>query len=377
MIVELPLTYENMKMKKNKTVAVGLSGGVDSAMAARLLLEEGYQVIGLTMSIWDSSIPIKESTKSGCFGPGEADDLKAAQDISKRLGIEHHIIKLQSEYKDNVLDYFCSTYLDGKTPNPCLICNQKMKFGLLPLKAREMGMKFDYFATGHYARVEYSDRHKRYQLKRALDLSKDQSYFLSFIDQQQLSNLIFPLGSLTKKEIKELAKSIGFNDLAEKPESQDFLETDDYGVLFDNDTFTDGEIVDFKGKVLGKHRGLIHYTIGQRKNLGIPGQTEPYYVIGIDNTNNKLIVGPQKFLYKIILKAAKINWVSIEAPTRPFWTKGQIRLKHEAADCYVIPMNSTTAEVNFEKSQLSITPGQGIVFYDKDVVFGGGIIEKI
>lgn len=366
-----------MNKEKNKTIAVGLSGGVDSAMAARLLLQQGYNVIGLTMSIWDSSIPIKESTKSGCFGPGEADDLKAAQEISNRLGIEHHIIKLQSEYKDNVLSYFCSTYLDGKTPNPCLICNQKMKFGLLPLKAKELGLQFDSFATGHYARIDYSERNNRYQLKRALDVSKDQSYFLSFISQQQLGNIVFPLGNLTKKEIKELAKSVGFGDLADKPESQDFLESDDYGVLFEQDTFTTGDIVDIRGKVLGQHRGLIHYTIGQRKNLGIPGQTEPYYVIDIDSAGNRLVVGPQKYLYSIILKAAKINWVSIEAPTRPFWTKAQIRLKHEAADCYVMPINGSTAEVNFEKPQLSITPGQGIVFYDKDVVFGGGIIEKI
>lgn len=364
-------------MNKSNTVAVGLSGGVDSAMAARLLLDKGYNVIGLTMSIWDDSIPIKESTKSGCFGPGEADDLKAAQDISKRLGIEHHVIKLQTEYKDNVLNYFCSTYLDGKTPNPCLICNQKMKFGLLPLKAREMGLEFDYFATGHYARVEFNERHNRFQLKRAIDHTKDQSYFLSFIDQSQLSGVLFPLGSLTKVEIKELAKSVGFTDLAEKPESQDFLETDDYGVLFESDTFQQGDIVDIRGKVLGKHRGLIHYTIGQRKNLGIPGQTEPYYVIDIDIQNNRLVVGPQRYLFGIILKAARINWVSIEAPGRPFWTKAQIRLKHEAADCYVIPIDKRTAEVNFEKPQLSLTPGQGIVFYDKDVVFGGGIIEKI
>jgi len=364
-------------MQNKPVVAVGLSGGVDSTMAAKLLIDKGYEVIGITMSIWDDSVPIKEATKSGCFGPGEIEDLKAAAEICNRLGIEHHIIKLQSEYKDKVLNYFCSTYLDGKTPNPCLMCNQRMKFGLLPAKAKAEGIRFDYFATGHYARVEINERNKRYQLKRATDLSKDQSYFLSFLSQQQLSNLIFPLGELTKTQIKETAKAFGFVDLAEKQESQDFLEIDDYSVLFEQDTFQAGDIVNIRDEVLGKHRGLIHYTIGQRKNLGIPGQTEPYYVIDIDNVNNRLIVGPQRYLYGIICKASNINWVSIEPPTRPFWTKAKIRLQHEPADCYVTPMNAITAEVNFEKSQLSITPGQGIVFYDKDVVFAGAIIDKI
>lgn len=364
-------------MINKQRVAVGLSGGVDSTMAARLLLDEGYEVVGITMSIWDESVPIKEATKSGCFGPGEVEDLKAAAEICNRLGIEHHIIKLQSDYKDKVLDYFCSTYLDGKTPNPCLMCNQRMKFGLLPAKAKEEGIRFDYFATGHYARVEYSERNKRFQLKRALDLSKDQSYFLSFLNQSQLSNLIFPLGELTKNEIKLTAKACGFGDLADKKESQDFLETDDYSILFEDNTFQAGDIVDIRDYVLGRHRGLIHYTIGQRRNLGIPGQTESYYVIDIDNINNRLIVGPQRYLYSIICKAVNINWVSIEPPTRPFWTKAKIRLQHEPADCYVTPMNDTTAEINFEKTQLSITPGQGIVFYDKDTVFAGAIIDKI
>jgi tRNA-uridine 2-sulfurtransferase len=364
-------------MSDKPVVAVGISGGVDSTMAAKLLLERGFTVIGLTMSIWDGSFPIKEATKSGCFGPGEVADLISAATICQRLGIEHHIIKLQSAYKDNVLNYFCSTYLNGKTPNPCLICNQKLKFGLLPQTAREQGLQFDFFATGHYARVDYSDRKQRCQLKRALDLSKDQSYFLSFLSQEQLRNLIFPLGSLTKAEIKQLARSCGFADLADQPESQDFLETDDYSVLFGADTFQAGDIIDMRDKVLGQHHGLIHYTIGQRKNLGIAGQTEPYYVIDIDTQNNRLLVGPQRYLYGIICKAASINWVSIEPPGRPFWTRAKIRLQHEPADCYVYPMDDSTAEVNFERPQLSITTGQGIVFYDRDVVLAGAIIEKI
>ncbi|MFO7660264.1 MAG: tRNA 2-thiouridine(34) synthase MnmA [Candidatus Cloacimonadaceae bacterium] len=364
-------------MANRTRVAVGISGGVDSTMAAKLLLEKGYEVIGLTMSIWDGSVEIGTPTKSGCFGPGEKDDLKTAAEVCQRLGIEHHVIKLQKEYKDNVLNYFCATYLDGKTPNPCLMCNQRLKFGLLPEKAHEQGIDFDYFATGHYARIEYCDRNRRWRLKRALDLTKDQSYFLSYLSQEQLSKLIFPLGELTKQEIKELASKCGFGDLAVRQESQDFLETDDYSVLFDKDAFQAGDIVDIRDRVLGRHKGLIHYTIGQRKNLGIPGQTEPFYVIDIDNETNRLIAGPQRYLYGIICKAVNLNWVSIEPPDRPFWTKAKIRLQHEPADCYVSPMKNNCAEVNFEKLQLSITPGQGIVFYNGDTVYAGAIIDKI
>jgi tRNA-specific 2-thiouridylase len=366
-----------MNMNKGKTVAIGLSGGVDSAMAAKLLIEQGYNVIGLTMSIWDDSIPITESTKSGCFGPGEKDDLLAAKDISDRLGIPHHIISLQNEYKENVLSYFCNTYIDGKTPNPCLMCNQRMKFGLLPYHARKGGIAFDYFATGHYVRVEFDHRNSRYRLCKAKDHTKDQSYFLSFLRQEQLHNLIFPLGDKTKEEIKTFAKANGFNDLAEKQESQDFLETDDYGVLFDEGTFSAGEIVNFQGKVLGKHRGLINYTIGQRRNLGIAGQAEPYYVIDIDSTSNRIVVGPQQYLYSIICKATKLNWLSVPSQIRSFYATAKIRLQHEPAWCRVTPIDDTNVEVNFDKPQLSITPGQGIVFYDKDIVLAGGIIERI
>jgi tRNA-specific 2-thiouridylase len=363
-------------MNEIKTVAVGLSGGVDSAMAAKLLQGAGYKVIGLTMSIWNDAIPIKEATKSGCFGPGESEDLKSAADISERLGIEHHIIKLQSEYKDNVLDYFCSTYLNGKTPNPCLMCNYKMKFGLLPIKAREAGLEFDYFATGHYARVEYNEDIKRYQLKRAIDLSKDQSYFLSFLRQEQLKDLLFPLGKLTKSEVKQLARALGFEDLAAKPESQDFLETDDYSVLFKEDAFHEGDVVDKEGKILGRHNGLIHYTIGQRKNLGIPGQSEPFYVIDIDVAKNRLVVGPKQYLYDTGLKATCLNWISIHPPQATFTATAKIRLQHEPADCTITPIDDYTAMIDFAESQLSITPGQGVVIYDGDTVLAGGIIEK-
>lgn len=350
-------------MKKQQTIAVGISGGVDSAMAAWLLLQQGYEVIGLTMSIWDESIPLTESTKSGCFGPGEKDDLLAAEQLCAKLGIRHHIVRLQGEYKENVLSYFCGTYREGKTPNPCLMCNARMKFGLLPFKAREQGIAFDLFATGHYVKVRYDPAIQRYQLLRALDKSKDQSYFLSFLSQSQLKNLVFPLGDKNKPEIKQLAKEIGFAELAHKKESQDFLESDDIAVLFPEGSYSPGEIVDHHGKRLGSHKGLINYTIGQRRNLGVSGLPEPYFVIELDAENNRVVLGPKSLLYKDECLATSVNWLSLPPQSEPFKARAKIRLQHEAAECLVIPLDGNRLRVKFTEPQLSITPGQGLVIY--------------
>ncbi len=357
-------------------IAIGMSGGIDSTMAALILKEQGHEVIGLTMSIWDETIPLKESSKSGCFGPGEKEDLVAARKACEKLGIEHHVIRLKDEFKDHVLSYFCDTYIAGQTPNPCLICNQRMKFGYLPQKARLMGLEFDFFATGHYVRVLFDDAKGRYQLLRAVDKSKDQSYFLSFLSQEQLSQVVFPLGFFHKEETRKLAQKYGFDELVEKQESQDFLETDDYSILFESDTFRSGKIIDINGKELGTHRGLIHYTIGQRKNLGIPGQNEPYYVLEIDAAQNKIIVGPKYYLFKADLIADNINWISIDPPEEDFGSTARIRLQHEPAPCNIKPLGDNSALVTFKEDQLSITPGQAVVFYDGDTMLGGGLIRK-
>ncbi len=360
-----------------KTVAIGISGGVDSAMAAYLLLQQGYEVIGLTMAIWDDSIPISESTKSGCFGPGEKDDLLAAKALCAKLGIPHEVIDLKGEYREKVLTYFCSTYTEGKTPNPCLMCNARMKFGLLPMKAKEKGIKFDHFATGHYVRLRYETAGGRYQLLRALDSSKDQSYFLSFLHQEQLNNLIFPLGEKNKAEIKQLAADIGFTELANKKESQDFLETDDIKVLFPEGSYAPGEIVDHEGKVLGQHQGLINYTFGQRRNLGVSGLSEPYFVINLDSAANRVVLGPKRLLYKSQCEISAVNWLSWPVQTAPFEAKAKIRLQHEAASCLITPLNSSELRISFNEPQLSITPGQGLVVYHDDLVVAGGIIEGV
>ena len=358
-----------------KTIAVGMSGGIDSTITAMLLKAEGHQVIGLTMAIWDDSIPLEKSTKSGCFGPGEAEDLEAAKAACAKLGIAHHVIYLKDEFKQNVLSYFCSTYNSGKTPNPCLMCNSRMKFGFLPLRAREQGIAFDLFATGHYVRSRFDETTGRYQLLRALDHSKDQSYFLSYLDQSQLSGVVFPLGEYTKAQIRELATRMGFPELVSKQESQDFFEADDYSLLFEPDSFAAGDIVDISGKVIGKHRGLIHYTIGQRKNLGIAGQSEPYYVLKIDAINNKVVVGPKPHLYHSSLVAEKVNWIAFSQPQLPVLAQAKIRLQHDPAPCEIEEGEDGTLIVKFSEPQLSITPGQAIVFYDGDLVLGGGIIR--
>jgi len=254
------------------------------------------------------------------------------------------------------------------------MCNARMKFGLLPLKARQQGIQFEFFATGHYVRVRFDDAVQRYQLLRAKDKSKDQSYFLSFLSQDQLKNLIFPLGEKTKAEIKQLAKEIGFEELAQRKESQDFLESDDLKVLFPKGSYRPGEIVDQQGKRLGTHPGLINYTIGQRRNLGVSGLPEPYFVIELDADKNRVVLGPKNYLFKDVCHTSGVNWLSLPYSPTPFAATAKIRLQHEAAPCLVTPLSETELEVKFTEPQLSITPGQGLVIYQDDLVVAGGLI---
>lgn len=358
-----------------KRVALGMSGGIDSTISALLLLEQGFEVTGITMSIWDERIPIPESVKSGCFGPGEKEDLEAAREACAKLGIEHRVIPLQAEFAANVLDYFCATYQEGKTPNPCVRCNQHLKFGLLPRRAREAGIEFDFFATGHYVRKSYSPELQRWQLLQATDPLKDQSYFLCFLSQEQLAGSLFPLGDKTKQDIRRLAQEQGFDYLVTKKESQDFLETDDYSVLFPQGAFQPGDIIDSSGRLLGKHRGLIHYTIGQRRGLGLSGMPEPWYVVNIEAERNRIVVGPKELLYKDRLLAKQINWVSIPGLDNELAASAKIRLGHTAASCRIKPVDDSSVEVLFQTPQLSITPGQAVVFYAGEVLLGGGIIS--
>ena len=358
------------------TVAVGMSGGVDSTMAAHILKEQGYKVIGVTMSIWDASVNIPDLGKSGCYGPGEEKDLEFAKAVCKKLGIEHHVVDLKKEYKESVLNYFCNEYVCGKTPNPCVMCNQKIKFGALLQKTRDAGIAFDHFATGHYVRVEQDPSTKRYILKKALDPKKDQSYFLSYLQQDQLKQLIFPLGEKTKTDIKKIASELGFKEVAERGESQDFIETDDYSVLFNKNDIKPGDILDVKGKKIGTHRGIIHYTIGQRKGLGVSGgDSGILYVTNIDAKNNTITVGAEEHLLSKELIASNMNWIAIPELTSPTKVNAKIRQQHKEAVAIISPMPDGKVKTVFDSPQRAITPGQTVVFYDNDIVLGGGIIS--
>ena len=358
-----------------KKVVVALSGGIDSAVSAFLLKEQGYEVIGATMSFWDDIALASKWCSQGCYGPQEEENIKSARQIASQMNIEHTVINLRKEFKDIVLSYFISSYMNGKTPNPCVICNAHIKFAAFYEGLKRQGLDFDYFATGHYARKNYDNELHRWQLLKGKDALKDQSYFLCLLNQEQISRALFPLGERTKEEIKQIATDIGLGFLREREESQDFIDSSVYPYIFPAQAFTAGEIIDSTGKVLGYHQGLVNYTIGQRKHLGISGMTEPYYVVGIDAKHNRLIVGPIKELYKDRLIARDINWVSIPDLKEEIRAEIKIRLAHNAASGTLLPFSENRVEVRFDEPQLSITPGQFAVFYKGDLLLGGGVIE--
>ena len=357
-------------MKKMKLkVAVGLSGGVDSSVAAALLCQQDYEVYGITMEIYDGSVQLDESAKHACYGPGEKEDVESAAAICEKLKIPFQAIDLRQEYKTHVIDYFRNEYLEGKTPNPCVVCNQKLKFGFLLEKARQAGCDFDYFATGHYARIVKSGN--RFLLKRATDRLKDQTYFLYGLMPQQLARSLFPVGDHTKQQVREMARALGL-ETADREESQDFIDGGDYSILFSEDEIKAGEIVDEKGQVLGEHRGIIHYTIGQRRGLGIASH-QPLYVSRIDAANNRIVVSPHEHRSKGLV-ATDLNLIAVDRIERPLDVQVKIRLRHKETAATVYPAVGDQTRILFEKPQMSVTPGQSAVIYAEDTVLGGGII---
>ncbi len=362
-------------MKLNKTIAVGLSGGVDSAVAAALLVEQGYSVLGLTMKIWSGAIPVPAGAKEACYGPDEAEDVVACESLCHKLGIEYRAIDLSREYEEKVLDYFRQEYLSGRTPNPCVVCNSKIKFGFLIERAHELGLDFEYFATGHYARIAQHDS-GRPLLRVALDIAKDQSYFLYRLDPDRLSRVLFPLGDMTKSQVREIARRLGL-DVAEKAESQDFIAGGDYSPLFADQAPEGGDMVDAEGRVLGAHRGLPYYTIGQRRGLGI-SSTEPLYVIALDRERNRVVVGPNLGLFADGLLASDFLYhAKAEGVDPPFRGFAKIRQNHPSVHCSFDPGLDGSCSVSFDESQRAIAPGQSVVIYDEaGFVLGGGIIEK-
>lgn len=352
-----------------KKVIVGISGGVDSSVALALLKEEGFEVTGVSMKIWRGENLNFEKRRGGCFGPSEEEDIKDAERVCKILKVPFFLFDLSKEYDEEILNYVKKEYTKGRTPNPCVFCNWKIKFDLLPLMAKRAGINFDFFATGHYARIEKSG--ERCILKKGIDEKKDQSYFLWKLTEEQISGTLFPLGNLKKEEVKRIARDLKLPVL-EKPESQDFFEGDLNFLIPETKR---GLIKDLKGNVLGEHRGISFYTIGQRRGMGLSNK-EPLYVIKIDSKENVIYVGTKKDLYKKNFSLKDLNWVSIDKPERDFECFVKIRYKHIPSKAKIL-IDENKVIVEFFEPQLSITPGQSAVFYDGDVLLGGGIIDKV
>jgi len=361
-----------MKERHKSRVAVGLSGGVDSSVAAALVKEMGYEVLGLTMKVYDGAVTLHEAGRHTCYGPGEEEDVEVAERVCQKLGIRLHVIDLKQEYRDHVINYFRREYIEGKTPNPCVVCNQKLKFGFLLEKARAVGLEFDCFATGHYARVTKSGQ--RFVLQRALDSSKDQTYFLYGLTQEQLSRILFPLGSYTKQQVRQIARTLNL-ETAERRESQDFIAGGDYLPLFSEEELRAGEIVDQSGNVLGKHRGIMRYTVGQRRGLGI-ASGKPFYVTRIDAPNNQVVVSHKEPFSRGVI-VTDLNLIALEAIEHPRQVEAKIRLQHRGAPATVFPPENSMTKIIFQEPQFSVTPGQSAVFYAEDIVYGGGVIQSV
>ncbi|MFC1955305.1 tRNA 2-thiouridine(34) synthase MnmA, partial [Chloroflexota bacterium] len=350
-------------------------GGVDSSVAAALLKEEGYQVIGMTMQIWPRNGQSHEADESGSRRGTDA--TQDAKSIACKLGIPHHVMDFRDTFAQKVIADFCREYSLGRTPNPCIRCNQYIKFGVLLQRARELDA--DFMATGHHARIERDKTATAHFLKKGVDQNKDQSYFLYSLNQEQLSHTLLPIGNLSKDRVREMARESGLS-IANKPESQEicFIPDDDYArFLKDYIPQADkpGPILDEQGNILGSHRGILHYTIGQRKGLGISTK-EPSYVISIEPERQAIVVGSKKAAYGNELIASGLNWITITRLEKPILAKAKIRYRHQEVEVEITPMDEYKVYVKFKEPQLAITPGQAIVFYDGDTVIGGGTIEQ-
>ena len=359
-------------INKGKKVFVAMSGGVDSSVVAGMMKEQGYDVVGVTMCF---SITHPNSKKPSCCGVDGIGDAKRAAEI---LDIPHYVLDFAKDINDYIIDDFTSEYLSGRTPNPCVRCNQHLKFGTLYKKVMALGA--DYLATGHYAKIHFNAKRNCFEMKKAADFKKDQSYFLYSMNKEALSKVLFPLGDMTKEEVRELAREYKLN-VADKPESQDicFVPESGYKEFIRNrlgdGVFKPGDFKNSQGKVVGEHKGIANYTIGQRDKLGI-ALGEPVYVYGIDRESNTVFVGPQACLYAKGLTASQFNPVSMDVPDKTIEVFARIRYNAPEVKGYLTHLNEGNIRIEFAEPQKSVTPGQSVVFYHDDVVLGGAVIEN-
>ena len=354
-----------------KKVVVGMSGGVDSSVAAYLLKQQGYDVVGVTMQIWQDESHEEIEKKGGCCGLSAVDD---ARRVAAMLDIPYYVMNFKSEFKRDVIDYFVREYLAGRTPNPCIACNRYVKWESLLTRSIQIGA--DYIATGHYARI-CELPNGRYAIRNSVTAKKDQTYALYNLTQEQLKRTLMPIGDYTKEQVRKIAEDIGLM-VAGKPDSMEicFVPDNDYASFIEKETgvtSVPGDFVDVDGNVIGKHKGVIHYTVGQRKGLGI-ALGKPAFVVAIRPEQNQVVIGEDRDVYTEKLYANNLNFMSVDNITEPVHAKAKIRYSHEGAYCTVRKIDSDTIECIFDQPVRAVTPGQAVVLYDGEYVLGGGTI---